>query len=103
MQSARWNIVHKSLSVVRTIAGAERGLAIANGTIAAAFIFNGLWQWIFVTLFAHALLVWMAKKDVLMRQIYLRYSVQGDRYDPWPHVAQRRNERPEGCGKGMLC
>ena len=32
-----------------------------------------------------------------------RYALMGDIYDPWPRRSIKRNPRPEGFGKNLLC
>ena len=48
-------------------------------------------------------LKWLYKKDPLVRQIYIRYDSQSDRYDPWPRSVDSKNMRPIGLDRGNLC
>lgn len=86
------------------MAGAERGLAIINGTIAGGTVIglNTLW-WIPIAILIHGFLVWLNKRDPMLRMIYMRYNRQSDRYDPWPHVETNNNPRPDGFDRGNLC
>lgn len=96
--------IHKSLHEIKRIGGVESKLAILNGTFLAAFVMGlGMWQFIPVGIGTHMFLAWVTKNDAWARQIYMRYVTQADKYDPWPHAIQKKNERPEGFGKGMLC
>lgn len=96
--------VHQSLLETKSIMGAERGFALANGTIAAAMIINlHILAWIPIALALHVFLVWLHGKDPMMRHIYIRYNRQAHRYDPWPHAEALYNPRPQGFGRGMLC
>lgn len=100
----RVNVIHKSLHEVKRIGGVESKLAILNGTFVTAFVMGlGMWQLIPLGVATHFFLAYITKKDPYTRQIYMRYVTQADKYDPWPHAVQKKNQRPEGFGKGMLC
>ncbi len=100
----RVNKIHKSLNEVQNLAGAERGLTICNGTLAAVFIWQlKLFWWIPIAMAIQYFLKWLYKKDPLVRQIYIRYDSQSDRYDPWPRSVDSKNMRPIGLDRGNLC
>lgn len=96
--------VYRCLNEVKSTAGGERGLVIANTTLAAATVmaFKSFW-WLPVAFAIHIFLVWLYKKDPMSRLIYIRYNSQTDRYDPWPNVETEVNARPDGFDKGNLC
>jgi type IV secretory pathway TrbD component len=100
----RWTRIHRSLNEVKSLAGGERGLVIANTTVAAATVM-GLKTliWIPIAIIIHGFLVWLYKADPMTRLIYRRYNIQTDRYDPWPHANTEVNPRPEGFERGNLC
>lgn len=100
----RYTRVYRCLNEVKSLAGAERGLVIANTTIAAATVmgFKSL-LWLPVAFAIHVFLVWLYKKDPMSRLIYIRYNSQTDHYDPWPQSGTEVNARPEGFDKGNLC
>lgn len=99
----RSTAVHKSLHEVKTIGGVEDKLAILNVTFTAAFVMGmTMWQLIPVGIMAHLFLAWLTKKDPWTRKVYMRYSVQADMYDPWPHAVQKRGHRPVGFARGAL-
>lgn len=100
----RVTVVHKSLLEAQRIAGVEKQLVILNGVIALAMShgMGNLW-YLPVAFLLHYLLAWGYRKDPEFRKIYLRYSVLGEIYDPWPRVTMKTNARPKGFGQGMLC
>ena len=70
--------IHSSLGVPILLAGAPRGLAIVNGTIAAA-IGLGLQQWLAGLLFwaaGHSLAVFAARRDPDFAPVLLRHLRQ---------------------------
>lgn len=96
--------VYRCLNEVKSLAGGERGLVIANTTIAAASVMGlRTLLWLPVAFAIHLFLVWLYKKDPMARLIYKRYNSQYDRYDPWPHATTQRNTRPDGFDQGNLC
>ena len=104
MYEPRVTVVHKSLLEAQLIGGVEKSMAIMNGTIALAFCLglNNLYYLPFAFIL-HYLMVWGYRKDPEFRAIYLRYTVLGEIYDPWPHLKMKTNARPKGFGQGMLC
>lgn len=100
----RASVVHKSLLENKTIAGVEKEIAVFNGTVAFAVCYGtqSLWYLPFAVLL-HMGIRWMNKRDPHIRKIYLRFSVLGRTYDPWPRRKTTTNERPEGFSRGQLC
>ncbi len=104
VESARRTAVHRSLLEIKTIAGVEDRLAIANGTIAAALVLGlGLFAYLALAVALHLILARVTREDPCARRAYLRYCRQADLYDPWPRVRTRQGQRPDGLGRGMLC
>lgn len=100
----RWNRIHRCLNEVKSLAGAERGLVVANTTIAAASVMGfTTFYWLPFAFLIHIFLVWLFKRDPMTRLIYIRYNGQADKYDPWPHADTEVNARPEGFERGNLC
>ena len=96
--------VHRSLLEVKTLGGVEDKLAIMNATVAVAIVMGlGLWPYIPAAMALHLVLARVTRRDPFTRRIYMRYNAQADRYDPWPQARQRRNCRPPGFGRAMLC
>lgn len=86
------------------IAGVQKNLAIMNFVIGAVFVESLHIIWFpVVTFFIHLMLKWMTKNDPMVFDIYQKYKLEGDHYDPWPRSHQDQGQRPEGFGKGMLC
>ncbi|SPS02324.1 conjugal transfer protein [Cupriavidus taiwanensis] len=100
------------LSMPRLIAGAVRGLAIANGTIVALLIYvtyRSGWEIpaaIFVSgLCNHALLAWLTSRDPWWNQILNVYNTYGDLYDsvPWHGNSHPVFRRPYGFDSDLPC
>lgn len=103
-EELRSTVVHRSLNEEKTMAGGEKGLVVANVTLAICICFaSSTLYWAFPAMLIHFFLVWLHKLDPKMRKIYFRYSKQHSRYDPWPHAVITRNSRPEGFDQGNLC
>lgn len=100
----RASAVHKSLLEIKTYGGVEKGMAVANGTLAAA-LGMGTEEpaFLLLAIAVHFFLMWLTKKDPFTVKVYMRYAKMGDIYDPWPKRTMKRNARPEGFGKGLLC
>lgn len=99
----RASVVHRSLLEVKTIAGVEDRLAIANATLAAAVGLGlGLPLYMLLAVALHLLLARVTRHDPCARRAYLRYCRQSARYDPWP-AAGPGGGRPPGMGRGLLC
>jgi type IV secretory pathway TrbD component len=104
MYQPRRTPVHRSLMEMKTIAGVERRIAIANITIAAALTMAmHMWAYVAAAAMLHVVLAYMTKREPFLRLFYIRYNRQHDMYDPWPHAVQRSGHRPHGFGRGTLC
>jgi type IV secretion system protein VirB3 len=69
-------VLHRALTEPILIAGAPRGFAILNGTLAAA-IGLGLRVWIagaLIWLIGHALAVWVTRKDPAFLTVLSRHA-----------------------------
>lgn len=104
MSDIRRTRIFSGVSEVRTLAGAEFGLAFGNIMFAGVMLLGaGLWQILFLTGGLHLLLVMLHKHDPRLKRTYLRYMKQGDIYDPFPGLDQKRNMRPEGFARNFPC
>lgn len=104
MQEARTTRIYANISEVRTLAGAEFGLALINIMFTGVMILGaGIWQMLFVAGGIHILLVMLHKYDPRLKRVYMRYMRQGDIYDPFPSFEQKRNMRPEGFARNFPC
>lgn len=75
--------------------GGEVKLVVANLLI--GFVGQFLLEivgWFVVTGIIHLVLVQMAKRDPMARQIYLTYQHQADRYEPWTDGTTLGSDRP---------
>lgn len=96
--------VHRSLLEQKTIGGVESRMAILNGTLAAALTFGMMTVYFLpFAVLLHLVLRWITKKDAKLIEIYTRYRIFGEVYDPWPKAVMRVNARPKGFAKGLLC
>jgi len=57
--------------------------------------------WGLIALLAHMAMKPMSKADPFLRRIYLRYSQQANRYEPWPTDDGARSRRPTDFGMGV--
>lgn len=86
------------------VGGADKPLAIMNGTIAAAAIMaTGFVLYIPFAIIVHVFLRWLTKQDPYLRLVYRRYNRQADRYEPWPRATAKPGARPDGFGRGLPC
>ena len=96
--------LHRSLVEPQLIGGVERPLAIVNATLALVFVADlHFYFYLVVAVGLHLVLRRITRADPFTRKIYIKYNLQGDVYDPWPHARLRRGKRPAGFGRGMLC
>ncbi len=96
--------VYRSLLEMKTLGGVEDRIAIFNATLALAVVMGtGLWYWLLVATALHLALARMTRHDPWLRQVYIGYVRQCDRYDPWPRAGLRQGRRPAGFGGDLLC
>ncbi|MCA3070048.1 MAG: VirB3 family type IV secretion system protein [Rhodocyclaceae bacterium] len=96
--------VYRSLLERKTIAGVEDRMAIFNATLALAVVMgSGLWYWLLAAAAFHIAIARMTRHDPWLRQVYIGYARQADRYDPWPRAGLRQGQRPAGFGCDLLC
>ena len=96
--------VYRSLLEMKTIAGVEDRLAIFNATLALAVVMGtGLWYWLLAAIGFHLAMARLTRHDPWLRQVYIGYARQSDRYDPWPRPFLRHGRRPDGFGRDLLC
>lgn len=108
----RQHHVSRSLSLPRTLGGAVRGLAIANGTITALLCYstmNGGWQvvmgFFLLGMIAHALLRWFTDRDPWWNLVLTVYNHYADIYEPvpWHGKASQQFRRPYGFDSDLPC
>lgn len=104
MYEQRITPVHKSLLEQQLIAGVEKELVILNGAIGMAVcVALSNFYYVPVGALLHFFLSWANRKDPDFRKIYIRYSLLGEIYDPWPRLKMKTNARPKGFSQGLLC
>jgi len=104
MSEARKTRIFVNVSDIKTLAGAEFGLALINIMFTGVMLLGaGLWQILPVAAGIHVLLVMLHKFDPKLKAVYLRYMRQGDVYDPFPGFDQKRSIRPEGFARNFPC
>lgn len=59
--------------------------------------------WLIAMVVFHFILQWVTKREPRMREIYLKYQFQGDRYEPWGGIPPKNNKRPTGFGRNESC
>ncbi|WP_176026142.1 VirB3 family type IV secretion system protein [Robbsia andropogonis] len=88
----------------RTMLRIDRRLAIA--VIMVPFMLFQLLHiyWLIILIGPGWLFAWFGTKDdVDIFNIYVHYRNQGDSYVPRQVLPQKRNLRPEGFARGVLC
>ncbi|CAM2158329.1 type IV secretion system protein TrbD (plasmid) [Pararobbsia alpina] len=97
--------VSRSLSLPRTMGGADRFLAILNGTMTALLCYSSMSPWFFAVGFAsHIFLRWVTQKDPWWRQILIVYNRYGDSYEPDASLpSSQRYKRPYGFDSDLSC
>ena len=96
--------IRKTMLEKFLMGGIDRKLCAGELAI-LIFIAVGLRNpWVLLALPPTHLILWLAtKRDPDQFNCYLRYSKQGDFYEPRPMLRQTRNARPKGFARGELC
>lgn len=98
----RQSKVYQVLARPQLIAGVDPKFLGLNIMLTALMLTIHFWYWIIMTYFIHVLMKRVWRKDPLMYKLYLRYSWQGDYYDPWVDPDPRRGLRPMNFGREVL-
>ena len=101
----RQHKVSRGLSLPRQMGGADRMLAILNGTITALLTYTS-WTTSFLALgvVVHLYLRWRSSKDPWWRLVMLVYNRYPDVYAPEPHGKfSARFKRPYGFDQDLPC
>jgi type IV secretory pathway TrbD component len=85
--------------------GADRGLAIANGTMTMLLCYSSMTPtFLFVGIAIHWLLRWKSAKDPWWKQVMLVYNRYADVYEPLPTTKfSARFKRPYGFDQDLPC
>ena len=96
----RVNEVREALAAPKIVLGANVKLVLLNiGMLSFMLLSLRVWQWIFVFFPLHWVARALTDADPDTLKVYVAYSKQGDRYEPWPIPGlQRRMFRPNGFG-----
>ncbi|OLL30089.1 conjugal transfer protein [Burkholderia sp. SRS-W-2-2016] len=97
--------VSRSLSLPRQMGGADRGLAIANGTMTMLLCYTSMTPtFLVVGIAVHWLLRWKSSKDPWWKQVMLVYNRYADVYEPVPTAKfSARFKRPYGFDQDLPC
>lgn len=101
----RVNRVYNAINVTPTVGGADKPMAVLNGTFAAAATMaTGTVYFVVVAVFVHVFLKWMTKQDPWFRPVYITFNNHGEVYEPWPAERSRtRYSRPAGFCRDLPC
>lgn len=95
--------VYQVLARPKLVAGVDFKFLVVNGAVAAiALIVVKFYYWIAVTWIIHKVLQAIARKDALLRPIFMTYSKQANHYEPWPTTDSARGMRPRDFGRGAM-
>lgn len=85
--------------------GADRGLAIANGTMTALLCYSSMTPtFLVVGIAVHWLLRWKSSKDPWWKQVMTVYNRYADVYLPMPTTTfSARFKRPYGFDQDLQC
>jgi type IV secretory pathway TrbD component len=97
--------VSRGLSLPRQMGGADRGLAIANGTMTALLCYSSMTPtFLVVGIAVHWLLRWKSSKDPWWKQVMTVYNRYADVYQPMPTTKfSARFKRPYGFDQDLQC
>ncbi|TAN03138.1 MAG: hypothetical protein EPN36_14165 [Rhodanobacteraceae bacterium] len=97
----RSSVVYQVLARPRLVAGADFKFVAINVCLAAIVcIIIHFWWYLIGMYVIHKVLQAIARNDPLSRVIFITYSKQRDRYDPWPRENAVRGLRPANFGRG---
>ncbi|MEY2152277.1 VirB3 family type IV secretion system protein [Rhodanobacter sp. 115] len=95
--------VYQVLARPKLVAGVDFKFLVLNGAICAiALIVVKFYWWAIPTWIIHKVLQAIARKDALLRPIFMTYSRQTDHYEPWPTTDGTRGMRPRDLGRGAM-
>ncbi|MBK3822934.1 conjugal transfer protein [Paraburkholderia aspalathi] len=97
--------VSRGLSLPRQMGGADRGLAIANGTMTVLLCYSSMTPtFLVVGIAVHWLLRWKSSKDPWWKQVMTVYNRYVDVYQPMPTTKfSARFKRPYGFDQDLQC
>jgi Type IV secretory pathway, TrbD component len=97
--------VSRGLSLPRQMGGADRGLAIANGTMTMLLCYSSMTPtFLVVGIAVHWLLRWKSSKDPWWKQVMTVYNRYADVYQPMPTTKfSARFKRPYGFDQDLQC
>jgi type IV secretion system protein TrbD len=97
--------VSRGLSLPRQMGGADRGLAIANGTMTMLLCYSSMTPtFLVVGIAVHWLLRWKSSKDPWWKQVMMVYNRYADVYQPMPTSKfSARFKRPYGFDQDLPC
>lgn len=99
---ARVSKVFLSLDRKPTAAGVAVEVAMLEGLVFSLLLLLQAWYLLPLLFPMHWLFRYLHRKDDIWFKAYVRYSDEGDIYDPFPR-AIACDKRPVGFGKGLLC
>ena len=97
--------VSRSLSLPRQLGGADRGLAIFNGTVTLLLCYSSMTPaFLPIGVAVHWLLRWKSSKDPWWREVSKVYNRYADVYEPGPSTRfGARFKRPYGFDQDLPC
>lgn len=97
--------VSRSLSLPRQMGGADRTLAIANGTVTLLLCYTSMTPaFLVVGIALHMLLRWKSSRDPWWREVNRVYDRYADIYEPIPTTKfSARFKRPYGFDQDLPC
>ena len=99
----RSNEIHQSLQEKKLVSGIDQKLFVFIWLIGVAFtVVYGYYLMAVGSFVIHMFFRWVYKNDPDTLEVYLRYRMESDVYDPWPR-SNSEVKRPKGFGRDLLC
>lgn len=95
--------INTGLNQPRQVDGVDVKFLVINAAVTIFFLVSlKVWAWLAMTFLIHQVLKMVSARDPNALNVYIEYSKQGSRYEPWADPNCKRNARPEGFGGGAL-
>lgn len=99
-----WFELEKNLIEQKQLFGIDRRVAAVLLILVGIMTVVTRFYWLGLSIMPAWLAIWFfTRNDPNMIDVYLRYAKQGHAYESIQKLPQRRNLRPEGFARGVLC
>ncbi len=89
--------IKRSMLVYHTTLGVDDWLLVINVCMTIIVVTAlRIYVWLFVAVALHFALMVVSRLQPCLLEVYVRFSLQSDRYSPFATARQKRNLRPAG-------